>query len=305
MEKDCSLISLFGSFNNDNLPIYGMFKVNINIPSDATQAQSAIGVYATSAVTIKSVGGGISLTYSATGEGYTNEVTHAAGVFSLYLQKGVSFYLLMPKYTCMIDHDTSGAEVVAFDVSDFAYKAPVSIARYYGVGQHVSGDYASLVKNAVFTTFFKLERSNIYGNVSNVDCFAQTISTINMALAEGLAGDVSVFAPLTGLEYLIIDKTGFVGNIESLGTLTNLACLSFGYTSINGSLEGLARGFVSNGKESGTIQWMDHLDQTLVTFNGERILVTGNRTLTWAINSSDNTKIDVTYNNETVTISRS
>lgn len=74
---------------------------------------------------------------------------------------------------------------------------------------------------------------------------------------QSTTGDLQSVQNLSALTDLILQTKNITGDITVLGKLPSLAKLNLAYTSVVGSIESLVATFVSNGRQSGTIDMRD------------------------------------------------
>lgn len=179
---------------------------------------------------------------------------------------------------------TSGGEKTnIIDVPAHAYGG-TRVNVYYD-----SGNYVIRISKKYVNHIRYIWTGGVSGLSCDISQFAYCIASPEVASSATLyIGSTGVYGNLAELSNIdlmataiILTSTKVSGNIDGLAKTTRLASLNTKDTTINGSLEGLASGMVTNGRTSGTLAVTCN---EYITLNGA--VVGNNVTKTITFNSS-------------------
>lgn len=256
MANDCLVKRLKGVANNDNLPKYGYFPVEIIVPAGKTFSIN----FRYNHVDVTD--------YIVEGSGEVT-VTHNQEWTYLNFTPGTYKLLLNGKYNLdgVMWGSNAHAESAGFtayaitDLNNFVYTKlqdvrkievagilkdvnPLTTLTYYqivGGSQYVDKNYPKLVG-----TISELVR--VFPNLDGLDL---------QDSANGLEGGI---APLTSLPLTVITLSSIstpaipiTGNLSDISSIITLNKISFHNTQVVGSIEAFVEGQITNGKADGTV----------------------------------------------------
>lgn len=304
MSNNCLVTKFKGSVDNDNLPIYGKFVMEVPIGYQGNTTNFGMFFDGTTPVTLQvtgtvSVWGNSSKTTRFDHDGIL-EVASNPCVF--YVEGGaeggtiigdkyginsIGFGDFKPK------HDTLHSIAAWFDNDTFGEER---VAGFLGENvTEVFKDYTNIVKFEASTTYRGSQISEIYGTLNDLVNSKSTIQSVSCYRTH-INGDISNIAG-PNLAYLDAYICDVVGDIAALGPCTSLSYFNVYGTQVGGSIENLVLGQIAAGKTSGSINH-GACHNTNITFKGVAC-AGGNGNLTWTSNGSTAT---ITFLGDTETI---
>lgn len=274
MSTNCLKTQLKSVVENDELNILGVLKLHITAVDNPTGDTQYVQFKGTAAAKIKFVGGTFSTSYGGASVG--DEITLAPDGTGGYAWAGYhsnnNGEIQLPKYTI--------TTIWGQAINHLIYLRDVDYSQITAIRALFEGDFSEIPSSATYIEYVNTDR--ISGNVNN------------MLALENLK-DLRLNGSLPNVP-AVFDLVSFGKQIA----LTNIALRE----STTGSIEDFVRAQCAHGRTSCNSLTMPWIGSTHVTFNNASITPAATNTLSWALNSSDNTKIDVTFNGTTITISR-
>lgn len=269
MANNCSVRKFKGDFDNDELLKIGEMKIyfkagaaaSISFDSEDYIDYTISGDTWSGGGTSVNHKGSITLT-SASTNGCVISISDKYQLTKLKLEAGTIDKIVGINYTGIKNTRTNSVWIdpaVDIDIDTL----PTSLYLNNGVNCH-----GSLNNHAASTIFVVGSSPNLTGKFSSMSGMRR----ITIQNAKGTTFTTSDFTSSIGGNFnnLVLDNSGFSGNIQNLATLTAMGFLSAINTNVNGTLESLANGLVSNGKSSGQLK--TSLMGTGCTFDGDPIL---------------------------------
>ena len=121
---------------------------------------------------------------------------------------------------------------------------------------NLRGDVSAFSGTTKMETFTLAGNSYLVGDVLNAISHNNSLRLLSIQ-NQNTTGDLQSIKNLSALTDLLLLTRGITGDIAVLGKLPSLANLNLAYTSVVGSIESLVAAFVSNGRQSGTIDMRD------------------------------------------------
>lgn len=267
--NNCLKTQLKAAVNNNNLPKLGELIFKVNVPSNATTANSKIVVVNGKSCKVY-VPAGKNL-YDSSGNSLGSEVTIAANTLQTIclLDTGEYNVYVTEKYSLknLSLNNYSNMNKFSFDINELKYSGNLDT---FGSVENSYGDISSLSASKSTLTAFR---------VSNY-----TIKT------EGITFTLAQIAEFTKLKYVAISQNkNAYGDIAVLSALSELLNIELGNTNISGSIDDIANAqkssrsngstivikgngiitYKSNGDGTGTDTVIANGTNKTITFNGQ------------------------------------
>lgn len=273
--NDCLLTQLKASVNNDGLSKLGILTLKVTPQTIANTNQQRFGFRASNGkvVTLKAYGGYFATTpQNIEVDKLTTRVIKTADVDVLYFKNAEYHLEVENKYGLTILRNAGNANsIVSINIDELPYcdeLTQLSVNNSQSVGNITS------IKNLIGLTILSISNTNIEGDIANL---SSLVSLTELGInTPGVYGDCVALKNMTSLRNLSV-RDGVYGNIVNLSKCISLIEGYVNLSMIEGTLESLADGMVSNGRTSGTCVIYGN---GIITYNGTPF--TGSKTITFA-----------------------